>query len=293
MKIERQDAFSVIARSMQQGRRRVSKALMHPEVLMLATIFLTTAANAMPGPSQMMKSGNQKSAKKKKEVPEKGPMRACLVVSIYVPHNNNAIDNFIAYPYPFPPPLEMSAFKTDLPTDSSKVEQLLKDELSARDWLIDGAFLKRGAFMQDAFLRALRDCKLPLSGKFDQGWLEQVTAPFKLHLMQSNQREEERKQRYKEIADFATDQGEAIKEKSEAAGLCPIRIPVTQLRHSLWQGCNWLGEGSWWLVGTHKLPNLLYYWQVKVTVPQDAAFESGDAQYLQLTDQNAAAIEEN
>ncbi len=219
-------------------------------------------------------------------------MRACLIASIYVPHNNNASDNFVAYPYPFPP-IEISSFKTDLPTDPSKVKEILTEELSAKNWMIADAFSKRGFFMQDAFRAALADCKLPLTGKFDQALIDQVAAVFKSKLELSNKREELRKRQYKDLVAYASEEGEKLKAMSEAAKLCPIRIPVMQLRHSLWQGCNWLGEGTWWLVGTHRVPNLLYYWQVKISVPQDPTSQPGDAQYLQLTDQNAAAIEEN
>ncbi len=263
--------------------------------LVLLALQGESIAWALPDASQLHQLAKEKTGKgkqsKNKKVEDTGPMRICLVASVYVPHNNNALDNFIAYPYPLTP-LQVTAFKTNLPTDSDKITELLKNELTANKWLIDDAFLRQGFFMQDAFKNALNDCNLPKTGKFDPAWLEQVTTAFKLQAILSNKRELERKDRYDNLVKYVSEDEEGLKDKADAAKLSPVRIPVSQLRHNLWQGCEWLGEGTWWVVGTHRLPKLTYYWQVKINVPEDATLKTGDAQYLQLTEQNATAIDE-
>jgi hypothetical protein len=69
-------------------------------------------------------------------------------------------------------------------------------------------------------------------------------------------------------------------------GLEPVKLNFTPIkRGDALETSLYISPGDWWITGTHKVPGLIYFWQLPVKV------KAGESQTIELTDANALLIQ--
>jgi hypothetical protein len=210
---------------------------------------------------------------------------ALLRARVAVPHNKTAIDTFTAYPYPVKPPLVKwpEALKTDFDT--------------LKNMIVDSGYLNRqsgrkphptfGWRWVEAYHTGLRKGKLrgglsePHTMITYYPWASQMVKYVLPEVRRLNAVEDERYDRYKKAVHEYAEKRTDIEMEATRDGLYPIKMRngrnfVTQTG---------LPPGNWWVVGTHKVAGLTYYFNLPVKV------EPGQATNVVLTEANAMVIQ--
>ncbi|MBU6453857.1 MAG: hypothetical protein KGS72_18910 [Cyanobacteria bacterium REEB67] len=69
-------------------------------------------------------------------------------------------------------------------------------------------------------------------------------------------------------------------------GLEPVKLNLTPIkRGDAIETSLYISPGDWWITGTHKVPGLIYFWQLPIKV------KAGESQTIELTDANALLIQ--
>jgi hypothetical protein len=201
-------------------------------------------------------------------------------VRISIPHNNRAVDTFTAYPYVSKPP-RVSDWPAPLPTKEKQLRRLVFNT-GYSNRVVNKAYPPGGWRWEYCWKAAVRRSgeSTPRTLFAAESWAKGILVHLRPEVERMNAGEEQRKERYQALAEEFETQGVEMESEATRNGLTPVEL---RLRRGAGQVR--LEPGNWWITGTRKVPGLLYYWQLPVTVT------TGDTSSAVLTEQNALVIQ--
>jgi hypothetical protein len=235
----------------------------------------------------MPQASTTSGSKKKIVAPVDDSEKTFVRVQLTVPRNTNAVQKFVAYPYPMQlPKARKEVF--DLSTDTTA----LKEEILTSGYLQRGTFIKPYPFQgwrwQYAYHKALKRAHA------DEPAVITDIYPFVRKMMpycreevrSINNIEHERVERYKRMAEEYEQHAQEAETDATRKGYTPVTVEINKM----WRGHFNIGEvrlaeGTWWITGTKHVPGLTYYWQQPVEVV------NGQPVICELTEDNALVIE--
>ncbi len=221
-------------------------------------------------------------------------------IKVNVGHLNNAVNYFAFYPYPIKPPAIKNP-KNLLPTTPIFVKQML----TASGYLArsgrDIPYPNGGWRWKEAFTRASERCDALTPHTYLEVpmWRSKMTPYIIEEIKKLNDLETLRKQRYQRLVDIYEEDGREAENKSNEKGVLPVKVQMSRMKHGFGRiGYAKLTPGQWWLVGTHKAPGIIYYWQEPIDVKSvedlDESFKIDgkiQPQMLDLREENAVIID--
>ncbi len=211
-------------------------------------------------------------------------------VIINVPHNLNAVNHFIAYPYPMamPKPRLATTGRGELATDSKSLQaQVINSGYDAPESGMR-PYPYLGWRWQYAYHHALNASHLdePHSIAEMYPFAHNLLPYVRAECKRINIIEHDRQERYDRAqAEFEQNRSDAEADAIRK-GYLPIEFKLNKLFQTHMNEAQLkLGEGTWWITGTHRVPGLIYYWQQQVEAVK------GDTATCELTEDNALLIE--
>lgn len=208
---------------------------------------------------------------------ERNKERGGLVVNLNIPHktpNNKTVCT--VYPWPTMLPKALNPH-VPLPLKTKAIKNLILQTGYTQKYLKRTAYPIGGWRWQEAYHRALER-----SGQWEPHTIlsmyifREALFPYcKEEIERSNEKEEERLERYKQAdADYkelkADAETEALRKGLQPSPLNFNRISPKLMR----QGAIRLLPGNYWIVCTHKVPGLTYYWQLPISIHEGEALET-------------------
>jgi hypothetical protein len=250
-------------------------------VLFITSLFVRVQVRADESPGSESETESSQSTPAP-AAPAKEPDKVEVVVAVDVPANANARDQFVLSPFPLKPP---DATDADfcLPTNEGELKELLKSAVLYKastpgehppDWRVDRA-------LQLGLRRSRKHMPLVSQG-LDQ-WLDEFFPVFQQEVTALNADQKRRKIKFDTCGSH--EQGrQAYRDDAANRGLTPISVRVGQQKRGIRQGTVFVKPAMYWVVGTHSMPGLTYYWQEQRTI------QAGMARMVELTEANAAFI---
>lgn len=209
--------------------------------------------------------------------------KAHVTFAVEVPLNANCHDEFAVFPYPVTVP-NIGRIDYQLPAGVDDLRNFIKQcvfykwgkaENAPPDWRVDRAF----KLALDSSRKHLPE----ISTGLDE-WVDEFLPYFARAVRKINASEAIRWKRYKE-ADVVEAARQVYQDDAASKGLSAIVLNVRQIRPGIRETETVkLRLGNWYLVGTHSVPGLTYYWQQKVSLTGPYV------RYIVLNEQNALWI---
>lgn len=211
---------------------------------------------------------------------------AQLRVRISVPHKIRPESTITLYPYPVRPPKLLKFIGKMDDSPKSVRAQLLNLGYAQRSsdtklfpvggwrwkYIINAALAKSGT-------------RAPTNIVTMYPWTFKMVPYVQAEIRRINQIEEERRQSYLAASRNFEENGVDLENEALHQGLSPVEIAIKKGRTTAMSGTATVPPGTWYVVATHKTPNLKFYWQIPVTV------SAGDRSTVQLTQTNALVIQ--
>jgi hypothetical protein len=211
-----------------------------------------------------------------------------LVIQVYrIPQNKRASNQFTVYPYPVEPPSPHPRYAVSL---LSTTDKDLKNELLTLGYTMRvkrvQAYPPCGYRIDYAYQKALRRYGggQPHTIGEIYRWMDEMLPYFKEEILKSNEDERRRIERMDFAKTVFNTQRSDIETEANKQGLYPVDVRVGDNGSIGQLGRVWLPKAHWWVVGTHKLLGLTFYWQEPVDLTQGG-------QTIRLHDGNALLIE--
>lgn len=209
-------------------------------------------------------------------------------INLSVPHHSsNTVTICGAYPYPTQPP-KRRAPQRMLETNVRGLKNLIQQTAYTRKHIRTVAYPVGGWRWQDVYARAKERSGLIEPFLISNLYLYSNSLLPYAHeeVKKSNEFEVQREDRYKQaIEDFKQERGDAETEATRK-GIYALVVKFKKFfANGDRQGSLNLTAGQWWVVATHKVPGLTYYWQLPFTV------HDGEPTVVTLTEDNALLIE--
>ena len=205
-----------------------------------------------------------------------------VLVRVNVPHNLRAVETLSAYPYPVQPPRQKGSIRP-LPTRDQGLKGYLLQSgyANRRGW--DRPYPPFGWRWEYAYNAALRRSgrSVPHTMMAMYPWCNDMVKFVKPEVERANDAEKERQLRYSRAVEQYQKSYADLESEATRRGLYPCELRMSRAG----QAQTRLAPGTWWIVGTHKVPGLTYYWQTPVTVTK------GDTAQVLLTEANALVLE--
>ncbi len=216
----------------------------------------------------------------------------CAVrVFINIPHNNNAVNNFIAYPYPINLPKkrnDKTHQQNPLPTDRRQLRDLiLATGYSSRDAGIR-PYPTNGWRWQYAYHSALNKAHLTEPNAIGEiyHFADDLIPYARKECIRLNKVEDDRLERYQRAQDDCDQNHADYETEATRKGYGPVEFHIDKFFRGHFNLAELrLGEGPWWIIGTRRVPGLKYYWQEPVTAVK------GEVSKVELNEENALVIE--
>jgi hypothetical protein len=208
-------------------------------------------------------------------------------IRINVPQKIRANSAISVYPYPPRPPRNI-IFSTPLPTKDKQIRgQLLNTGYAGRTSL-DKTFPPGGWRWQYAMRDAINKsgANPPTTILTMYPWINRILPYMREEIAKVNEVEKDRKIRYQAICKDFEENGQDLENEAMQKGLSPVELRMryrTGIR--MLSGVANVTPGTWWVVATHKVPGLHYFWMQPITVVP------GENMSIQLTQANAIAIQ--
>lgn len=209
-------------------------------------------------------------------------------INLSIPHHStNTVTTCGAYPYPTQPQKKRGQLRP-LDTNVRSLKMLVQQTAYTRKHIRVVAYPGGGWRWQNAYARAKER-----SGQIEPFLLTNMylftnaLVPY-VHeeVKKINDFEQQREERYKQaVEDFKEERGDAETEATRK-GLYALNVKFKKFfANGDRQGTVNLAPGQWWIVCSHKVPGLTYYWQQPVTVHEN------EPTVVTLTEDNALLIE--
>jgi hypothetical protein len=245
-------------------------------------------ATALTSPSEQTGKVEEDAANPATDIPlGETQNKVRLTIQVCVPRYLRASNQFTVYPYPVEPPS---------PHPKLTIGLLGTDDTNLKNALLTMGYVLRpkkeqpyptcGYRMTYAYKNALKKYGggQPHSMADLYRWRQEILPYFKYEILKSNERERNRMDRMDATRSIFANERADIETEAVKEGLYPVNVRVADWGNVGQRGQVWLPKARWWVVGTHKLPGLTFYWQEQVDL-------RNGAQTLQLHDGNALLIE--
>ncbi|HEY9788190.1 MAG TPA: hypothetical protein V6D17_22570 [Candidatus Obscuribacterales bacterium] len=218
---------------------------------------------------------------------ENNAQEGTVRVRISVPHKNRAVSTITLYPYPpRPPRIRQPIGKIDT-KDKNLKAQLLNLGYAHRSAL-EKAYVPGSWRLQYALKAAVgkSGSRPPTNILTMYPWIWRTLPYFREEVMRINDLEAERRKRYQRAVKEFEENGSDIETEALQRGLSPLPLALKKLEEGTSQsGIAKLPSGNWWVVATHKVPGLSFFWQLPIYV------NPGQNPTVLLTQSNAIVIE--
>jgi len=211
-----------------------------------------------------------------------------VYISLDIPHhNNNTVSYCAVYPYPQPLPRihkEVRALDTKL----FGIKTLILQTAYSRKTMKTMAYPIGGWRWQAAYARALKRSGLDephiLVNLYQ--FINDILPYCHEECKRSNEIEEKRVERFKRAeAEYSETRADTETEATRK-GMVPLGVKYTKFfPNGVRQAVVKLIPGQWWVIATHKVPGLTYYWQEPLSV------HPGEPAEIVLNEENALLIE--
>ncbi len=210
-------------------------------------------------------------------------------VVINVPHNIEAINEFTVYPYPMQPPRQKQQVKGLPETEKNGLRNMLITSGYTQRTQTSRAYPYGGWRWQYAYKAALRRSGLGSPHVVSEmyTWADEMMPYIKPECIRLNLAEKERTRLYQRAKEDYDETRVDSETESVRKGLFPVDVRIQKFdgRQTRF-GTMKLLPGSWWLVGTHKVSGLTYYWNLPIVIDADEPPKT-----IELTEANAMVIE--
>ncbi len=188
---------------------------------------------------------------------------------------------FAAYPYPVKPPA-VTRWPKALPLDYKKIESMLFSSGYAgrTNYKPYPNFGWRWEYCYRAALRH-EGGSVPHTIFTANEWTRSMVKYMQTEIKRMNLLEEQRHDFYDFVSDEFEEHGTEMENDAAKNGLSPVVLHMDSHRDISTR----LAPAKWWIVGTHKIPGLTYFWEL----PIDVAV--GHKNTLELNESNAIVIE--
>jgi hypothetical protein len=210
-----------------------------------------------------------------------------LFIQVIVPQNRRSSNEFTVYPYPVETPAPHPRLSIYL---LSTTEKDLKGNLLVLGYTArvkkQLPYINCGYRMNYAYQRSLRRSGLGEPHTLGElyRWQNEMLPFFKYEVLKSNESENARMVRMAATKELFAKERVDIETEALKQGLYPAEVRIGPWDGPGQRGMVYLPKGRWWIVGTHKLLGLTFYWQEAVDLVNDG-------QVVQLHDGNALLIE--
>jgi hypothetical protein len=226
-------------------------------------------------------------SKKQKIAPVDDSDKVFVRVQLTVPHSSNAVHKLVAYPYPMALPKARKEI-FDLSTET----RALKEEILTSGYTQRGTSNKPYPFngwrWQYAYHNALKRAHTyePAVISDIYPFVSKMTPYCREECRRINNIEHERVERYKRLAEEYEQHAQEAETEATRKGYTPVAVEINKMWRGHFNiGEVRLGEGTWWITGTKKVPGITYYWQQPIEVIK------GEPVVCELTEDNALVIE--
>jgi hypothetical protein len=218
--------------------------------------------------------------------PGKDKVEVDIVVD--VPHNKEQKNEFTIYPYPVEP-IEWKKTPVPLPEKYQPIKnQLLSSGYNAPLSLGLKPYPTYGWRWHYAFQAALKSSGLGVPHVISEmyQWADDMIRYIKPECVRANQAERDRKSKYDQAMKDYKETSEEIQTQATHEGRFETPVVFTTFSGRVTRNATeYLLPGKWWIVGTHKVPGLKYYWQYPFEVT------AGEPGVVRLKESNALYIE--
>jgi hypothetical protein len=186
-----------------------------------------------------------------------------VMVRMLVPERKAAKDNFIIYPYPVRPPTNDKELEP-LPKTMKQFKMALLNSGYGGRTVASKAYPSQGWRWRYIVNTAIEKSKLPIPHNVLNAytWVDEMV-PYALpELKKVKAAERMRIVRYKKAKEFWDLYNVDLENLATQTGKHPREIAFDE--H--WVAHTKLPEGMWWVVGVHKVPSLVFYWQEPIKV---------------------------
>jgi hypothetical protein len=224
----------------------------------------------------------------RKNLPAEVDSKVPLKVVINVPRNIDARNEFTFYPYPMKPPPVKQQQKPLPETARNGLSNMLLSSGYSQRTQATLAYPFGGWRWQYAYNAALRRSGLGVPHVMTEmyAWVDDMMPYIKPEVIRLNLAEKERHQRYDRAREDFEETRVDIESDSVRKGLFPVPVRMQTYSGRVTRfGSARVLPGSWWLVGTHKVAGLTYYWNQPVEVDEN------QPKTIELTEANALLIE--
>ena len=228
------------------------------------------------------------SGSKKKVVAPVGESNKIFVrVQLTVPHSTQAVHKLVAYPYPMALPKARKEI-FDLSTDT----RTLKEELLSNGYTQRGSSYKpypfQGWRFQYAYHNALKRSHADEPSVIGDiyPFVAKMVPYLREEIRKVNNTEHERVERYKRLGEEYEQHSQEAETEATRIGYVPVPVEINKMWRGHFNiGELKLGEGTWYITGTKKVPGITYYWQQAIEVTRDQPV------VCELTEDNALIVE--
>jgi hypothetical protein len=212
----------------------------------------------------------------------KVPALGIVRVNVLVPQREGATDSFMIYPYPIKPPTNERKLKP-LPKNMKELRQALFDSGYSGRVNPSKVYPSPSWRWRYIFQTAVEKSRMPLPNNVVSvyGWVDAMIPYVLPELRKVKAAERTRIARYNKAVEFWDLNNVDLENQATMTGRHSYEIAVDKK----WIGRARLPVGTWWVVGVHKLPSLVFYWQEPVKITQ------GGTTSLNLDEWNAIIVQ--
>lgn len=192
-----------------------------------------------------------------------------VVATVSVPHMKKAVTQVTAYPYPMKPPVIKQKVKL-LPDKDKQLKQMMLSTGYFSRASLDIPYPPGGWRWQYAFQKAIKASKMSLPHSIFEhySWADRMLPYIKEQTKIYNAFERERVTAYNDIAQEFNDKRTEYEDLAMSRNLGPVSMKRVHLRSGR-AGLHYAGNlksGKWWLLATHRVPGLKYFWVLPAEV---------------------------
>jgi hypothetical protein len=237
-------------------------------------IKLDKDGNAVPNPADAEKEKKPVTVYEDDvaEIDDADPVREGqikLVATVAVPHLKKGLTQVTAYPYPMKPP-----------PAKQKIRLLPDKEKQLKNMILSSGYLSRSAADQPyppggwrwqyAFNKAIKNSNMTMPHSIFEHylWADRIMPYVRAQTKLYNAYEKTRVTAYNEAQQDFLDNRTSAEDEATKAGVGPTPMKKVYLKSGKigLHYASTLKPGKWWILATHRVPGLKYFWLLPLDV---------------------------
>ncbi|MDZ4835948.1 MAG: hypothetical protein SGJ27_19385 [Candidatus Melainabacteria bacterium] len=192
-----------------------------------------------------------------------------LVATIAVPHLKKSLTQVTAYPYPMKPPPAKQKIRL-LPDKDKQLKNMILSSGYLSRSAGDTPYPPGGWRWQYAFNKAVKNSNLTIPHSIFEHyiWADRVMPFVKAQIKLYNAFERTRVTAYNAAQQDFLDNRTQFEDEATKAGVGPTSLKHVYLRSGKigLHYANNLKPGKWWILATHRVPGLKYFWLLPIDI---------------------------